>query len=106
MAVVYQVAVPLEALLMPLAPRPKPPKTPSDWAALWFEATQLFTPSTPIDENDLFAGRGAEVRKMLDATQERGKHVILFGERGVGKTSLAKVFYSLFPSTLRYIVAP
>jgi len=59
--------------------------------------------STPIDENDLFAGRGTEVRKMLEASMERGKHVILFGERGVGKTSLARVFHSLFPSTLRHI---
>jgi Cdc6-like AAA superfamily ATPase len=82
-----------------------PAKTKEDWDALYFEATQLFTPSTPIDENALFAGRGTQVRKMLDASMERGKHVILFGERGVGKTSLAKVFHSLFPSTLRHIFA-
>lgn len=81
------------------------PKTSDDWNALLFEATQLFTPSTPIDENALFAGRGEQIRKMLDASMERGKHVILFGERGVGKTSLAKVFHSLFPSTLRNIFA-
>ncbi|MDQ6867879.1 MAG: ATP-binding protein [Pseudomonadota bacterium] len=83
----------------------KPGSTSADWDTLLFEATQLFTPSTPIDENALFAGRGEQVRKMLDASMERGKHVILFGERGVGKTSLAKVFHSLFPSTLRYIFA-
>ncbi len=81
------------------------PKTEDDWNALFFEASQLFTPSTPIDENALFAGRGEQVRKMLNATMEKGKHVILFGERGVGKTSLAKVFHSLFPSTLRHISA-
>jgi energy-coupling factor transporter ATP-binding protein EcfA2 len=85
--------------------KPAGPKTPADWDALLFEANQLFTPSTPIDENALFAGRSEQVRKMLDATTERGKHVILFGERGVGKTSLAKVFHSLFPSTLRHIFA-
>jgi SpoVK/Ycf46/Vps4 family AAA+-type ATPase len=87
------------------AQKPTGPKTPADWDALFFEATQLFTPSTPIDENDLFAGRGEQVRKMLEATMERGKHVILFGERGVGKTSLAKVFHNLFPTTLRHIFA-
>lgn len=47
--------------------------------------------------------RGEQIRKMLEATMERGKHVILFGERGVGKTSLAKVFHNLFPTTLRHI---
>jgi Cdc6-like AAA superfamily ATPase len=81
------------------------PKTSADWSALLFEAMQLFTPSTPIDENALFAGRGEQIRRMLDTTMERGKHVILFGERGVGKTSLAKIFHSLFPSTLRQIFA-
>src|SRR5262249_59441578 len=62
------------------------------------------TPSAPIDET-LFAGRSEQIRKMLDTTMERGIHVILFGERGVGKTSLAKIFHSLFPSTLRQIFA-
>ncbi|MGJ5050066.1 AAA family ATPase [Bradyrhizobium oligotrophicum] len=81
------------------------PKTREDWEALFFEATQLFTPSTPIDENDLFAGRGPQIRKMMEGTLERGKHVILFGERGVGKTSLAKVFHGLFPTTLRNVFA-
>lgn len=81
------------------------PKSQDDWNALFFEATQLFTPSTPIDENDLFAGRGLQIRKMMEGTLERGKHVILFGERGVGKTSLVKVFHGLFPTTLRHIFA-
>ena len=76
-----------------------------DYDALSFEATQLFSPSTPIGENELFAGRGHQIRKMLEATGERGKHVVLYGERGVGKTSLARVFTSLFPTTLRHIHA-
>ncbi|WP_330084241.1 AAA family ATPase [Methylocystis iwaonis] len=74
-----------------------------DWAAKSFEAGQLFSPSAPIIEHDLFAGRGKEINKMLSAVSERGKHVVLFGERGVGKTSLAKIFSGLFPSTLRRI---
>jgi Cdc6-like AAA superfamily ATPase len=81
------------------------PRSKEDWDSLLFEATQLFTPSTPIDENSLFAGRGPQISKMMDGVLERGKHVILFGERGVGKTSLAKVFHGLFPTTLRHIFA-
>lgn len=42
---------------------------------------------------------------MLEAVQERGKHAVLFGERGVGKTSLARVFSSMFPKTARRIIA-
>lgn len=77
--------------------------TPDDWAAKSFEASQLFSPSAPINERDLFAGRPKEIRKMLEAVSERGKHAILFGERGVGKTSLANTFSGLFPNTLRHI---
>jgi hypothetical protein len=78
--------------------------TDADWVSLRFEATQLFSPSRPIDENDLFAGRGGQISKMLEAVFEGGKHVVLFGERGVGKTSLAKIFSSLFPTTARHIL--
>lgn len=81
----------------------KKPRTDEDWRAIAFEATQLFSPSTPLSENDLFAGRSEQIQKMLDATSEKGKHVILFGERGVGKTSLAKLFANFFPQTLRQI---
>lgn len=77
--------------------------TAEDWSALAFEASQLFSPSAPLNEADLFAGRRTQLQKMLDATSERGKHAILFGERGVGKTSLAKLFSALFPKTLRHI---
>ena len=79
------------------------PATTADWDAKAFEASQLFTPSSPLTENDLFAGRSEQIEKMLDATSERGKHVILFGERGVGKTSLARLFENFFPKTLRHV---
>jgi GTPase SAR1 family protein len=103
---VYQLSPRLgESDTVPKIPKPTGQKSADDWASLRFEAGQLFTPSTPIDENDLFAGRGTQVRKMLEASMEKGKHVILFGERGVGKTSLARVFHSLFPTTLRHIFA-
>jgi Cdc6-like AAA superfamily ATPase len=80
-----------------------PPKTDDDWNSLRFEAGQLFTPSSPVSEHDLFAGRGVQIRTLIEATEERGKHAILYGEAGVGKTSLAKIYSELFPSTLRYL---
>ena len=74
-----------------------------DWNALRFEAQSLFSPSAPLDEADLFAGRADQLNAMLEATTERGKHAILFGEPGVGKTSLARLFSKLFPHTARHI---
>ena len=76
-----------------------------DWDALRFEASQIFSPSAPLNEADLFAGRSKELGRMIEAVSERGKHVILFGERGVGKTSLSKLFYKLFPNTVRHIIS-
>lgn len=79
--------------------------TPDDWDAKRFEAQQLFSPAAPIDERDLFAGRKVQIDKMLEAAGEKGKHAVLFGERGVGKTSLGKVFHAMFPQTIRHILA-
>lgn len=82
----------------------KPPRTADDWEALEYEASTYFSPSAPIDERDLFAGRQTELRKMIEAVVEKGKHAVLYGERGVGKTSLAKIFRLVFPSLLDKVV--
>jgi hypothetical protein len=58
---------------------------------LSFEAGSVFTPGAPINERDLFAGRLVQVRQILKAISQRGYHAVLFGERGVGKTSLSNV---------------
>lgn len=58
-----------------------------------------FRPGAPIDRFDLFAGRQAQVRDVIDATTQPGRHVIMFGERGVGKTSLAKVLSEILSNT-------
>jgi len=83
--------------------------TPDDWAALRFEIGQLFTPSTPIKVADLFAGRKTQIRKLLDSVSERGRHAIVYGEPGVGKTSLAQTLQYFVPTklyTVRYIRKP
>jgi Cdc6-like AAA superfamily ATPase len=79
--------------------------TEDDWVSLGFEAAHLFSPAAPIDEKELFAGRRIQIEKMLEAVSEKGKHAVLFGERGVGKTSLGRVFHAMFPKTLRHILA-
>ena len=66
--------------------------TDSDFRALEFEAIDLFSPGAPINEDDLFAGRAPQISKIIEAVLQRGKHAIVYGERGVGKTSLARTF--------------
>jgi Cdc6-like AAA superfamily ATPase len=67
------------------------PKTPEDWAALRAEVTEAFSPGAPVQERDLFSGRASQIALLEDAVNQRGRHAIVFGERGVGKTSLANV---------------
>src|SRR5947199_7061384 len=80
------------------------PKEEQDWTDLEFEVRSLFS-SGPIDEEQLFAGRVSQIKQLLEATLERSRHAVLFGERGVGKTSLANVFWRRFSRRLQSIVA-
>ena len=53
------------------------------------QLSSVFSPSAPIDKQALFAGRTSQLRDVLTSINQRGQHVIIYGERGVGKTSLA-----------------
>lgn len=59
--------------------------------ALMVRAGEVFSPTAPIDKRDLFAGRIQQLLKVMDVTHTRGQHAVIFGERGVGKTSLANI---------------
>lgn len=59
-----------------------------------------FTPAAPIDKKDLFAGRLNQIASIIDAINEKGKHAVIYGERGVGKTSLANILEELIPDRL------
>ena len=67
------------------------PKSAEDWATLRAEITEAFSPGAPVQERDLFSGRASQIASLEDAVNQRGRHAIVYGERGVGKTSLANV---------------
>lgn len=50
---------------------------------------KAFTPHTPVVD-DLFCGRMKEIESIFEGLSEKGNHIVLFGDRGVGKTSLAR----------------
>lgn len=54
-------------------------------------AATEFQPQAPIDNARLFAGRGKQITAAVDAVAQIGLHIVIFGETGVGKTSLASV---------------
>ena len=55
----------------------------------------IFAPHRPIAEGNLLFGRQTEVRSIIETLNTPGQHVLLYGERGVGKTSIANVISSL-----------
>lgn len=84
-------------------------KTDEDWQALKFHAGQLFTPSSPMKVAELFAGRSPQLEQLAEAIAERGRHAILYGEPGVGKTSavnVLKYFIPARPQKVHYIRHP
>lgn len=58
--------------------------------------SKIFRPSAPTDDMQLFRGRAAQLSSLVSAMQELGQHCIVFGERGVGKTSLSYMGIAVF----------
>ena len=76
------------------------------WQELDVKLSQVFSPATAIIRRDLFQGRRTIVRRLIDAVNQAGQHAIIYGERGVGKTSLANVLASfLEPFTSEKIIS-
>lgn len=73
---------------------------------LKLRAGQVFRPGTPIDKFSLFAGRQNQVEEIVHAINQTGQHVVIFGERGVGKTSLTKVLVELLMEAGIDVISP
>lgn len=61
---------------------------------------QVFSPAVPITDRDLFAGRTAQLERLMEVVLRRGEHALIYGERGVGKTSLARVTQDMLGDTV------
>ncbi|MDP9236174.1 MAG: ATP-binding protein [Chloroflexota bacterium] len=66
----------------------------------------VFTPASPIDNKKLFSGRTRQLRDVIDGINQKGQHAIVYGERGVGKTSLASVLEEYLPTAGINVIAP
>ncbi len=73
--------------------------TDNDSTRLYLAASRAFTPAAPINGLDLFAGRKKQIRQAIDAINQVGQHAIIYGERGVGKTSISNVLKDFLEET-------
>jgi Cdc6-like AAA superfamily ATPase len=52
---------------------------------------EAFRPAAPIDRQSLFSGRTQQLGDLFAVAEQPGQHAVVYGERGVGKTSLVSV---------------
>lgn len=76
---------------------------PPDFNNLFYMVGQVFNPNTPVSERDLFAGRTNQINRIVEVIYQKGQHAIIFGERGVGKTSLANVLSSFVSPSIKLL---
>ncbi|MGW2093359.1 AAA family ATPase [Promicromonospora sukumoe] len=59
------------------------------------QINRTFTPAAPVSRRSAFSGRFDQIMQITAAVSQPGRHIVLYGERGVGKTSLANVLSEL-----------
>lgn len=62
-----------------------------------------FTPAQPVTDRRMFAGRLKTLSRLIEIIEDRLSHVVIFGERGIGKTSLLHILSDLAEES-RYLV--
>lgn len=60
------------------------------------DVKELFTPGRAIDDPLKFVGRYEHVRRIAETDLTHGRLFLISGERSTGKTSLARLLFSLF----------
>ncbi|HTR97044.1 MAG TPA: AAA family ATPase [Candidatus Acidoferrales bacterium] len=63
----------------------------------------VFTPSSPVRRRELFAGRAQALQALLELIEQPGRHAVVFGERGAGKSSLVAVAPEMCASPIRVV---
>lgn len=51
----------------------------------------IFTPTRPKQSAALFSGRSKQLQRIISGVEDQHAHILIYGERGSGKTSLANV---------------
>ena len=67
-----------------------------------FGVRKIFTPFSPIKSSEFLSGREDEIACVYSSLNTPGQHSLIYGERGIGKTSLANVISFLASRSLRY----
>ena len=59
------------------------------------QVRDVFAPTQPVTEERVFAGRTKVLKHLIEVIEHRMSHVVIFGERGIGKTSILHIIHKL-----------
>ncbi len=76
-----------------------------DWEALKAEVYSSFSPGSPIKIQEELAGREEQAQRLRNIVLGAGEHALIYGERGVGKTSIANTFHLSLNTPTRRVPA-
>jgi len=83
---------PIVPMAMPAAPMGSPAVSNDGAKSRRARIHAAFDTGMPVETRAGLAGRSVELDRLVEAVVEHGKHGIVFGARGSGKTSLSRVF--------------
>lgn len=76
-----------------------------DWEARKSDIYGAFSPGAPIKLQEDLSGREEQAARLRNIILGAGEHALIYGERGVGKTSISNTFYASISSPTRRVRA-
>jgi Cdc6-like AAA superfamily ATPase len=81
----------------------QPSQRDDRFAGVRMKLRRAYTPSQPVVDPRMFAGRMGVLKAAIRAIEDQRLHLVIYGERGIGKTSLLQMLASAAREA-RYIV--
>jgi Cdc6-like AAA superfamily ATPase len=78
-------------------------RTADRFATLRSKLSNAYTPAQPVTDRRMFAGRTKVMAALIRAIEDQRLHAVIYGERGIGKTSLLHML-ALAAQEARYLV--
>ena len=70
--------------------------TQADLVRIRVQLPTVFSTSGPVTDIDLLNGRLEQIQRVIGTVASAGQHALIYGERGVGKTSLASLIHQIW----------
>lgn len=67
------------------------PRTADRFAMIRAKLRNAYTPAQPVTDRRMFAGRTKVLTALIRSIEDQRLHTVIYGERGIGKTSLLHV---------------